>query len=706
MKLSEADKQEVYKQIRDFNSTPSVPGVQNSRTNKDLYYYVDDSVAENSAKFFKHLIDNSEVTFERAISAIDLCFGSGNLTSHILLESGIDIETPVLNDKITDKTNQSIVKTKLAPSVTSNDITSDSFVVDKSPFNLIVFNPQMGGDEHGDLRVQLVDVADADQIVITPDPTDWLHTNYGIEESNISVDIINRTASITYDKAKPKIKEKCINYFEIILKKNDGSKSPEHLGAKLCQLRKNINKIAAKDHVIVFYGKKENFEFFFKDYKFVRQIASSQPVFIAKRGAEKQDWKCYRSEGATFVEAPCDQVADFSLDTSRSLREMSVELDGAYGELQKTFQANPHSLGGVVLSVSQVPQGKTDYEIKNLLLKGVPGTGKSRLIDQIIEKRLELDPHDASHVLRINIHSGSSNADLMQGIGLTTNANNQIEYKEKQGLIFDLLYRACLAPKQAFVLVLEEIQENSLNELIGDLIYLIEPEKRARISERTPTANFSSLEELMEIYISASEGKMKYVRIPNLVKTGTVYRKMFVPDNLYLFCTSNYRDDKKIIEDNLLRRFDVLDVFPKAELIKDAIVRAVFESLNKAILETLKYEVHPDRFEIGHALWMHADNNKTSLAKVLYKSIIELKEIREIQSSDLTNILIKLGRDLGGNDVITDLLSPLNDSELTSLIKSLQKEAYPDLLELTDPSDLAETAQPKESTGTEDGKLS
>jgi hypothetical protein len=57
-----------------------------------------------------------------------------------------------------------------------------------------------------------------------------------------------------------------------------------------------------------------------------------------------------------------------------------------------------------------------------------------------------------------------------------------IKYSENQGLILDIIKRATLHPKQPFVLILEEIQENSLNELIGDLIYLIEDDKRAKLT--------------------------------------------------------------------------------------------------------------------------------------------------------------------------------------------------------------------------------
>ncbi len=68
----------------------------------------------------------------------------------------------------------------------------------------------------------------------------------------------------------------------------------------------------------------------------------------------------------------------------------------------------------------------------------------------------------------------------LQGIGINSH-EGVIEYKEKQGLILNFIQKATFCPLQPFALILEEIQENSLNELIGDLIYLIEDSKRTKI---------------------------------------------------------------------------------------------------------------------------------------------------------------------------------------------------------------------------------
>jgi len=314
-------------------------------------------------------------------------------------------------------------------------------------------------------------------------------------------------------------------------------------------------------------------------------------------------------------------------------------------------------------AISSQKIGNLDFKIKTLLLKGVPGTGKSRAIENIINDKLQLKDHK-QNILRINIHSASSNADLMQGIGISS-TDGKIEYKEKQGLILNFIEKATFQPNQPFVLVLEEIQENSLNELIGDLIYLIEDDKRAKGYEADDEAY--GYQELVEKII-ADNPETAYVEVPYLVNSSTKYRKMIMPDNLYIFCTSNYRDDKKVIEDNLLRRFEVLEIYPKASVVHEY-CRDFFEQLNENILTKLEDEIHPDRFLIGHSNWLKVDNEQ-DFYRAFLKVVVEFKDIKEVEFNDFKEIVQEL-----------PLTQELNFNSYKSLIEELQTKAGYDFLD-------------------------
>jgi len=307
--------------------------------------------------------------------------------------------------------------------------------------------------------------------------------------------------------------------------------------------------------------------------------------------------------------------------------------------------------------------GNLTFPHKNILLKGVPGTGKSRAIENIIKDKLGLEKY-RENILRINIHSASSNADLMQGIGIGSKGG-QIEYKEKQGLILNLIEKATFHPQQPFALILEEIQENSLNELIGDLIYLIEESKRAKsIIADDEKYDYQALVEK----IIDENAKTAYVEIPYLIDGSTQYRKMIMPDNIYIFCTSNYRDDKKVIEDNLLRRFEVLEIYPKSDVVY-VDYQSFFKKLNKNILNVLKDEIHPDRFLIGHSNWIIKEDKQKEIDKkqnfyrAFLKIVVEFKDVKEIEFEDFKsiakNIVLPNGAELSEWTSYKDLITEI-----------------------------------------------
>jgi hypothetical protein len=271
----------------------------------------------------------------------------------------------------------------------------------------------------------------------------------------------------------------------------------------------------------------------------------------------------------------------------------------------------------------------------------------------------------------------------MQGIGINSNGG-KIEYKEKQGLIYNHIKKALFTPNQPFVLVLEEIQENSLNELIGDLIYLIEEKKRVTVnSSKFEDEKEYAYQEFIEKVLEEEENRHS-IEIPYLVDTSTAYRKMVLPSNLYVFCTSNYRDDKKVIEDNLLRRFDVVEIYPKYEVCKSDDIAKFLEKLNDEILKQFKQEIHPDRYLVGHANWLditdeESDENRELFYTALLKVIIEFKEIREVDFESYTKEILKeVLKSSGLSDRVKGYIEDcgFEYKSYKEMIEKLQKKIY------------------------------
>ena len=615
-------KYDIYEQINSFKKELAPKLHQKTANQLEKYtFYVNDDEAKDKAHFIGFLIEKGFLG-NKFNTIIDLTFGSGNLTSHIILENDITYKQLIFNDINKNYTNQKIISLYENSEIVQKDILNNSEFLDIVA-DFVILNPQVSGDYEGDISK---------------------HENY---ESKLS---------------------ETIDYFY-----NQGAN-------------------------LIFYGIEKNFNTFFKNKFFIRYIGNANQLYIVNKSFTKNE--CYELKEGKF-EYNKDCISNNSVDNSNSDINMLISELDAMNLSPNISCISSNTNNKTAFKFSSEPKGKEnwqkDFKYKNILLKGVPGTGKSETIKNIITDKLGMKEL-TDNVLRINIHSASSNSDLMQGISIsTTNDNENVLYREKQGAILNHIFKAIYKPKQPFVLVLEEIQENSLNELIGDLIYLIEDNKRTIVDLDIPNNTEIVYDELFDKINEKSKENNKsldYVELPSLVENSQNNTKMIVPDNLFIFCTSNYRDDKKVIEDNLLRRFDVIEIYPKYDSIyKSEDIPKFLEKLNDEILKQFKDEIHPDRYLIGHANWLDIkeednEDNQVLFYKALLKVIIEFKEIREIDfDSKVKPILENVFKDIKliSNKLEQYLKIFYNDDKLglksyKNIVDILQKKIYKSFL--------------------------
>lgn len=124
----------IYKQIDDFNE--HITDEIETRTKR--FFYVNRKLAEDRAKFFGFIIKEKKLNNFNKV--IDLTFGSGNLTAHLLLDNDIKYKTLTLNDINNINSNQSIKLKNVK--FTINDVTNQSSFTNKN--DLIIFNPPIG----------------------------------------------------------------------------------------------------------------------------------------------------------------------------------------------------------------------------------------------------------------------------------------------------------------------------------------------------------------------------------------------------------------------------------------------------------------------------------------------------------------------------------------------------------------------------------
>jgi 5-methylcytosine-specific restriction protein B len=141
--------------------------------------------------------------------------------------------------------------------------------------------------------------------------------------------------------------------------------------------------------------------------------------------------------------------------------------------------------------------------------------------------------------------------------------------------------------EENFYLVIDEINRGNISKIFGELITLIEENKR----------------DILEVVLP-------YSKVP-----------FTVPSNLYIIGTMNSTDKSiALIDIALRRRFTFLKMEPNAQLIPE-IASKVFNDLNKYITETLGKE-----YQIGHSYFMDIQNEDDLNFVIEYKVVPLLEE--------------------------------------------------------------------------------
>ncbi len=129
--------QSVYNQINSF-----VEQRFGKQKLHEIKFYVDSETAKDKASFVKFLVDNNEIIEKgKEYKTIDLCYGSGNLTTHILGDCNIDFSELVLNDVNVDDRNNGI---QIGTKQDYDFLDATKFT---TKYDLIIFNPQIGGKD-------------------------------------------------------------------------------------------------------------------------------------------------------------------------------------------------------------------------------------------------------------------------------------------------------------------------------------------------------------------------------------------------------------------------------------------------------------------------------------------------------------------------------------------------------------------------------